>query len=320
MIRHLSKGISPEKFGPWLRKESSRALKIGLALLVISTALSAGLSKLSPAFASAWTQFNYQLSAVALHQHPVGLARTSATRLADHEYGLGPIFSTSPFNITEARHALRSEFPEVASVIDGVPQVPRAAALREANPTRYDERLADFTQRHQRLERARFARLYDREDVFTAPNANMQLGMVATKVFGFPDAAFHTLSTLVTSGLASIVLFTTVLVLSAAALWKSRRPARAWLKFLTWPTLASALVWGAILVMAIAAALFSAFTPNTSAVALIASLPLLLLLAKIPLHLAASLVLPPAPPAKWDGVERRKNRTPAPASPSPSDV
>ncbi|WP_438480278.1 hypothetical protein [Oleiharenicola lentus] len=309
-----SQGISDEKFSPWLRKESWRALKVSLVLLVASTVISAALSKFSDTFAGNWTRFNYRLSDVALEQHPIALARSFAARLGENEYGWGPLFSTTPFNITEAKKKLRAEFPEIASVINGEPQVPRSKALREPNPARYDARIAEFTERYHKIERRRFAKLYDRDDVFTAPNANMQLSIMVTKIFGFIDAFFFTLVSIFSAGFASVLMFTTVLVLSGMALWKSRRPARGWLKFITWPTLASALVWGAILFMAAAAALFSVFTPNTSALALIASLPFLFLLAKLPLHLAETLV---AKPAKWDGIERRKPRPPAPESPPP---
>lgn len=320
-----STGISNEKFGPWLRKELGRALKLGSILLVASAFLSAIFAAISPSFADGWTRFNYQLSNVALAQHPVALARTFATRLAENEYGYGPVFSTAPFNITAAKSKLRAQFPEVASVIAGEPQVPRARTLRAANPERYDQRIADFKTRYEKIEARRFAGLYDRDDVFSAPNANMKLSIVATKVFGLLDAGIHTLRSIFAGGLASVAMFITVMSLSGIALWKSRRPARGWLKFVMWPTLASVLVWGAIFLMAVAAAAFGSFTPNTSALALIASLPLLFSIAKLPLHLAESLVLAKKPwdgvdRRAWDGVERRKSRPPegTPAAPAPN--
>jgi hypothetical protein len=308
-----SQGISNEQFAPWLRREFFRALKIGALLLVISGAGASGLSLVSESFATVWTRLNYQLSSVALDQHPVALARTFASRLGENEYGWGPLLNSTPFNITAAKKKLRAAYPEVASVIAGVPQVPRAMSRRAANPELFDRRIAEFTERYRQIEERRFAKLYDRDDVFTAPNANMQLGILVTKIFGFPDAVFYTVASIFSGGFASVVLFVTVLGISAAALWKSRRPARTWLKFIMWPTLASALVWGAIFFMAIAAALFSGFTPNTSAVALIACLPFLALLAKLPLHLAETLVS--NKPAKWDGVERRKPRAPLQQTP-----
>jgi hypothetical protein len=66
------------------------------------------------------------------------------------------------------------------------------------------------------------------------------------------------------------------------------------------------LIWAAIMIMAGSAALFGGLTPNTSALALLATLPLLHVLAKLPLHLAETLV----PAGKiWDGIDRRKPRT-----------
>lgn len=313
-----SQGISNEKFGPWLRKELWRTLKVGGILLVVSAALSSAISALSPSFASGWSRFNYQLAVVALDQHPVAVARTFATRLADHEYGLGPVFSTAPFNITAAKKSLRADYPEVASVINGEPQVPRSRSLRAANPERYDQRIADFKTRYQAIEQRRFASLYDREDVFSAPNANLRLSIVATKVFGLLDAGIHTLGAILTGGLASLAMFIAVMSLSALALWQSRRPARGWLKLITWPTLASVLVWAIIFLMAVAAAAFGSLTPNTSAITLITCLPFLYALARLPLHLAESLVLAKPAPAKWDGVERRKPRPPQPEASAPA--
>ena len=115
--------------------------------------------------------------------------------------------------------------------------------------------------------------------------------------------------TIFTSGSAGVLLFATVLALSAVPLWRSRRPARGWLKFIVWPALASTLVWAAILIMAISAAVFGGVTSNTSALALLATLPLLFVLAKLPLHLAETLVNRTTS-APWDGVDRRKPRPP----------
>ncbi len=305
-----STGISDEKFRPWLRRELLHALKFGLVLLVAGAATVWGLTAVSPSFAAGWTNFNYQLSGVALDQHPLALARTFATRLRESEYGWGPLSLFAPFNVTVARQALRRDYPEVASVSDGVPQVPRSARLRSANPALHDQRMAAYLQRHNRIESGRFAGLYDRDDLFSAPNANVKLGLFVTKVFGLPDAFFFTLGTIFTE-VAGVVLFTTVLALTAMPLWRSRRPARTWLKALAWPTLASTLVWAAILIMAASAALFGGLTPNTSALALIASLPLLSMLAQLPLHLAETLVNSP-PSRKWDGIDRRKPRPPEP--------
>lgn len=314
-----STGISEEKFGPWLRRELLRSLKLGLILLVAGGALVWGLTAVSPAFAGGWTNFNYRLSAAALDEHPVALVRTFATRLRESEYGWGPLSLQAPFNVTAAQEALRRDYPEVTGVFDGVPQVPRGARLRNANPALYEQRLTAYLQRHDQIQSGRFTSLYDRDDMFSAPNANVKLGLFVTKVFGLPDAFLHTVGTILGSGAPGIVLFGTVLALTAMPLWRSRRPARTWLKLIAWPTLASTLVWAAIFIMAVSAALFGGLTPNTSALALFVSLPLLSMLAKLPLHLAETLVTPG--PRKWDGIDRRKNRmTPPGPPPKPGET
>jgi hypothetical protein len=307
-----STGISDENFRPWLHHELARALKLGLVLLTGGAAAVWGLGAVSSAFSAGWTNFNYQLSSVALDQHPLALVRTFATRLRESEYGWGPLSLASPFNVTSARQALRRDYPEVASVLNGVPQVPRGARLQNANPAQHAQRMAACLQRYNQIESGRFTSLYDRDDVFSAPNANVKLGLVATKLFGLPDALFFTVGTIFAGGLAGVVLFSTVLALSAMQLWRSRRPARTWLKFIVWPILASALVWAAIFVMSVSAALFGGLTPNTSALALLATLPLLYVLARVPLHFAETLVSKTPPLAKWDGVDRRKPRPPPP--------
>ncbi len=304
-----SSGISDEKFRPWLRSELIQSLKIGAVLLVVGTLFGWAGSQVSAGFAARWTTFNYELSSVALDQHPVALVRTFATRLRESEYGWRPLSFTAPFNVTAAREALRRDYPEVASVLNGVPQVPRSLSLRRANPERYEQRLAAYMERHTGIEAGRFASLYDRDDMFSPPNANVKLGLFVTKAFGLPDAFLYTVGTIFAGGLPGVLLFGTVLALTAVPLWRSRRPARTWLKLLAWPTLASALIWGAIFFMAIASALFGGFTANTSAVALLATLRLLCTLARAPLHLAETLV---AQPRKWDGIDRRKPRPPEP--------
>jgi len=307
-----STGLSTENFRPWLARELRRALKHGLIFLIGGGALVWSLTAFSPAFAAGWTNFNYRLSAVALDQHPLALARSFATRLRESEYGWNPLGFAAPFNVTAARGTLRRDFPEVASVADGVPQVPRAARLRTANAALYEQRMADYMTRHHRIEAGRFASLYDRDDLFSAPNANVKLGLFVTKVFGLPDALLFTAGTIITNGLAGVLLFASVLALTASPLWRSRRPARTWLKVIVWPALASTLIWAAILVMAASAALFGGLTPNTSALALFATLPLLYVFAKLPLHLAETLVNPAPATAKWDGIDRRQPRPPEP--------
>ncbi len=301
-----STGISNEKFAPWLRRELLRAVRNSLILLVAGGALVWGLTAASPAFATGWTNFNYRLSAVALDQHPVALVRLFAARLRDSEYGWHLMNPAAPFNVTAARATLKRDFPEVAGVFSGEPLVPRAAALRRADPAKFDARIATYRQRYEHVESGRFTSLYDRDDLFSAPNANVKLGLFVTKIFGLPDAFFHVIGTLFTNGLAGILLFGTVLALTASPLWRSRRPARLWLKALVWPTLASTLIWVAIMIMAVSAAVFGGLTPNTSALALFATLPLLYVFAKLPLHLAETLIAAPKP---WDGIDRRKPRT-----------
>lgn len=307
-----SKGISDDKFGVWLRRESWLTLRLSALALIVSLALSQVLLALSPALAAGWDRLNYQLSVVALDQHPVALIRTFGARLQDSEYGWSLLDASAPFNVTEARKKLRSDYPEVASVTNGVPQVPRATKLRSANPAAYDARLAGYLVRYNRIEAGRFTSLYQRDDLFTPPNANVKLGILITKLFGLPDAFLFTLGAILSAGLASVLLFSIVLALSGRALWRSRRPARTPLKLIVWPVLASTLVWGAIIFMAVAAALFGGFTTNTSALALGAALPFLYLLAQMPLQLGESLMLKTPVSVKWDGIERRKPRGPAP--------
>ena len=305
-----SKGISDDKFGVWFRRESWRSLKLGGLLAMVGFVVSQSLTLVSPAFSAAWDRFNYQLSSVAPDQHPLALARTFGTRLRESEYGWGLLDASTPANVTAARMRLRQDYPEVASVLNGVPQVSRAAKLRAANPARYDERTADYLHRYNRIEAARFTSLYQRDDLFTPPNANVKLGILITKIFGLPDALFYTAGSIASAGLASVALFSLVLALSGRALWRSRRPARMAFKIVVWPTLASALVWGAIAGMAVSAALFGGLTNNTSALALFTVSPLLYLLAQMPLHLGESLILKTPVPRKWDGVDRRKPRPP----------
>ncbi len=306
-----STGISEEKFRPWLRHELSRALKQGLVLLVLGLVMVGGLTTLSPEFSSGWSVYNYRLSSVALDQHPLALARTFASRLRESEYGWSPLSLANPFNVTAARQALHHDFPEVASVINGVPQVPRGLALKNTNPAKYEARLDEYLQRYHQIESGRFTSLYDRDDLFSPPNANVKLGLFVTKLFGLFDAFFYTAGTIFAGGSAGVILFSTVLALSAVPLWRSRRPARTSLKLIVWPTLASALVWGAILIMAVSAAVFGGLTPNTSALPLLASLPLLFVLAKVPLHLAETLVQKRTTTPPWDGIDRRKPRPPS---------
>ena len=86
---------------------------------------------------------------------------------------------------------------------------------------------------------------------------------------------------------------------------------------IVWPTLASALIWIAIVAMSIGSIVAGSFTVNTSAISLLTALPFLFLFAKMPLRFSESLAYS-KPTTKWDGVERRKGRQPtAPAENPP---
>ena len=305
-------GIPPansatETMGAWLRRESLRALKVGTLLLIAGLAVVYALDAAWPAFSSRWWRVNHQLTRAALEQHPLAHARNFGTHLGANEYGWGLLAWSTPFNVTAAQDELKLEFPEFLGVRNGTPIAKHSSALLRQN------RVAAYVARYQVIEARRFARIYAPPDPFSPPDANAELGQVVTKIFGLPDAAIATVRRIVAGGMTSILLCSTVLALSAVALWQSRRPARRWLKLLVWPTLASTLVWIAIVAMSVGSVLGGKFTDNTSAIALLTALPFLFLAAKLPLRYAETLALtkPPAP-AKWDGVERRKNREPTP--------
>lgn len=308
-------GTSPangptETMGAWLRRESTRALKVSVLLLVAGLALVYALDAAWPDFSALWWRGNYQLTHTALEQHPLALARNFGTRLGVSEYGWGLLSWSEPFNVSSAQEKLKHDFPEFIGVKNGAALALRSSALLRKN------RVAVYLARYQQIETRRFARIYAPPDPFSPPDANAELGQVVTKIFGLPDAAINTVRHIVVGGMTSILLFSTVLAFAAVALWESNRPARRWLKLLAWPTLASALIWVAIVAMSLGSVACGAFTENTSALSLLAGLPFLLVCAKLPLRYSESLVLK-NPPAKWDGVERRKNRTPiSPAEPS----
>jgi hypothetical protein len=301
-----------EKFGAWLRRESWRAVKLGALLLAGGLVLVYVLSSIWPDLAAPWQRLNYQLTHTALEQHPLALWRTFGRRLGASEYGWGVLSWSEPFNVTAAGAELRNRYPEFVGVRDGAVVARHTSLLKRGDPERQKaqaKRAEDYLARYRQIESRRFARIYGGADVFSPPDPNAELGRVVTKVFGLPDAALHTVRHLVAGGFMSILLFNTVLAISAVALGQSHRPARWWLKLMVWPALASALIWVAIVAMSLGALLGGAFTPNTSALALLAALPFLFLLAKLPLRLAEELVFKPKP---WDGVERRRNRPPPP--------
>ena len=301
-----------ETFRQWFRRELWLETRVALVHLVVGCTLVLALSTLWPGFGTSWNRLNYQLTYVALEQHPVALIRIFANRLGDSEYGWGLFSLTEPMNVTSARERLKLDYREIYGLgPDGTPQFLRTSSLRRADPATQKLRSMGYLTRHQQIESRRFARLYQPEDPFNPTDSGTKLARLITKLFGLPDAFIHTLRSIVASGVSGILLFSTVLALSAVALWQSHRPARWWLKLIVWPTLASALIWLAIAVMSISAAFFGNLTPNTSALAVFTALPLLFLAAKFPLRYAESLVLAPTP-KKWDGIERRKPRPPEP--------
>ena len=253
---------------------------------------------------------------VALEQHPLALARSFGNRLGESEYGWAPLSWSEPFNVTAAVEELSRTYPEFVEVRNGVP-VARSTSLARRTGVRHPDsqvkRAAAYLARYQEIERHRFQRVYG-QDLFSPPDANAELGQVGTKFFGLLDSAIHTCSLIVTGGVMSILLFSTVLAFSMVALWQAQRPTRRWLKLLVCPLLASTLIWVSIIVMSLGVMVAGAFTPNTAVLSFLASVPLMFLCAKAPLRLLDELLFKPKP---WDGVERRKNRAPAPVNPAP---
>jgi hypothetical protein len=303
-----------ETFRQWLRRELWLETKVALVLLAAGCTAVLGLDTFWSDFGPAWTRLNYQLTYVALEQHPVALIRTFANRIGDSEYGWGFFSAAEPFNVSSAKLQLRQDFREIYGVApDGTPQFLRTSGLKKVDPMVQKARGAVYLVRYQNIEAHRFTRLYQPDDPFNPTDSGTKLARMVTKIFGVPDAIFFTIGSIINAGISGILLFSTVLALSAVALWQSHRPARWWLKLLVWPSLASALIWLAIAVMSLSAAGFGRLTPNTSALALFTALPFLFLAAKLPLRYAESLVHVTLPkPAKWDGVDRRKPRPPEP--------
>jgi hypothetical protein len=303
-----------ETFRQWLRRDLWLEARVALVFLVTGGIAVLGLDAFWSGFGPYWNRLNYQLTYVALEEHPVALIRTFANRLGDSEYGWGCFSAAEPMNVSSARQQLQQDFRDIYGVgPDGKPQFLRTSNLRRADPAKQQQRSDAYLARYRQIESRRFSSLYQPDDPFNPTDSGTKLARLITKIFGLPDAFIFTLRSIVSAGLSGILLFSTVLGLSAAALLQSHRPARWWLKVLVWPTLASALIWLAIVVMSISAAIFSSLTPNTSALALFTALPFLFLAAKLPLRYAESLVHVTLPkPAKWDGVDRRKPRPPEP--------
>lgn len=299
-----------ESFRAWLRRETRRELKWCAGLLVAGLAAVIVAGQVWPGFEGAWNRLNYQLTGVALNQHPLAHLRNFGQRLENSEYGWRLLSWNAPFNVTVAREELRREYPEVIGVFDGQAVIPRDASLRRLNAARHERRITDFLTRYYAIELNRFTWLYGDEDVYSLPERSTVLGRLVTKFLGLPDAFLWVLHQIVAAGLASILMFGTVLGLSAVALRESRRPARRWIKVLLWPLFASALVWVEILFMAISAALLSWATPNTAALTLFATLPLMLLAAKAPFRFAESLLLKAGPNATAVDILRTLTRSP----------
>jgi hypothetical protein len=304
----------PKKsFRLWLRQESWRETKFAALFLAAGCVAVLGLDTMWSGFDTSWSRLNYQLTYVALEQHPVALIRTFANRLGDSEYGWGLFSPAEPFNVSSARAQLRQDFRDIYGVgPDGQPQFLRTSGLKRVDPAAQKARGAAYLVQYQNIESHRFARLYQPDDPFNPTDSGTKLARMITKIFGVPDALFYMLHSIVATGVSGILLFSTVLALSAVALRRSHRPARWWLKLLVWPSLASALIWLAIAAMSVSAALFGGLTPNTSALAVFTALPYLFLAAKLPLRYAESLVHVAPAAKKWDGIERRKPRPPEP--------
>ena len=303
----------PVAFKFWLRQELGRELKLGAVFLALGLAAVFVAGRLWSGFDARWTRLNYQLTYVALDQHPTALLDTFATRLSETEYGWGFFSLAEPFNVSAARARLHADFPDFVGVgADGRPVPLRSSARRRADPAVHEARAAEFLARHHQLEARRFARLYRPAGAFDAPSPTDRLARYFTKLIGLPDAFLHLARTIVASGITSILLFSGTLAITAVALWNSARPSRLWFKLLLLPFLASTLGWWTIGLMSVSAALFGSLTANTAALAVLAGAPLLYLAAKAPLRLLEELRLQPRP---WDGVERR--RAPRPPTPPP---
>lgn len=295
---------TPPSFRVWLRHEFLRELRLAAVFLLLGLALVFVADRVSPRFGSVWTRLNYQLTATALEQHPTALLDAFAARLSATQYGWGLFSLTEPFNVTAAREHLRADFPEFIGLDqNGQPLTVRRSALRRESNAQREARAAAYLERYRAIESRRFTRLYPDDSPFDVPPASIRLGRLVTKVLGLPDATAHLFRRTLMAGTVSFLLFSGTFALSAVALWTSARPARRWLKVLLCPFLASALAWVVILLMSISAAIFGGFTPNTSALAVLAGAPLIYLAAKIPLRFLEELQLKPKP---WDGVERRK--------------
>lgn len=291
-------------FGQWLRHEFLRELRRGAVLLVVGLAVVFAADKFSADFGPAWSRLNYRLTNVALEQHPAALREAFADRLSQTQYGWNIFSWAEPFNVTAARARLRAEFPDFAGLDAQGRAVPMRGSSRHQSDAAQQQARADaYRERYTAIESHRFGRLYPEDSPFEMPGATVRLGRLVTKILGAPDAAMHLFRRTHEAGNVSFLLFCLTFAVAAAALWTSPRPARHWLKLLLCPFLASTLAWGVILFMSIGAALFGSFTPNTSALAVFAGIPLLYFAAKIPLRLLEQLQLKPKP---WDGVERRR--------------
>ncbi|MDB6115055.1 MAG: hypothetical protein JWQ62_2000, partial [Lacunisphaera sp.] len=150
-----------EPFRSWLRRELWRETKLSLIFLAAGCTLVLSLGTLWSGFEDHWNRLNYQLTYVALEQHPVALVRNFASRLGDSEYGWGVFSFAEPANVTSARAQLKADFPEVYGVdASGAPQVRPTSKLKRLDPVVQKQRAAAYQQRYEHIEARRFSRLY----------------------------------------------------------------------------------------------------------------------------------------------------------------
>lgn len=292
-------------FRAWFWQGLKRALRQGTILLAAGFAVVFVADRFSESFSDRWLRLNFQLAKVALEQHPAALRESVAERLSQTQYGWGLFSWSAPFNVTAARAQLREEFPDFAGLDkDGKP-IPMRSSVRHGDAAQQQARAEIYRYRYTHIESHRFARLYPEDSPFEMASTTVRLGRLVTKLIGAPDATINLFRRTRESGRVSFALFCLTFAIAGFALRNSQRPARRWLKVLLCPFYASALAWVVILLLSISAALFGAFTPNTSALAVLAGVPLIYFVARIPLRMLEELQFKPK---AWDGVERRRGR------------
>jgi hypothetical protein len=141
-----------ETFRQWLRRELWCETKVALVLLAAGCTAVLGLDTFWPGFGPSWSRLNYQLTYVALEQHPVALIRTFANRLGDSEYGWGLFSLAEPANVTSAHQQLRSDFKEIYGVgPDGQPQFLRTSSLKHPDPVVQKARAAAYLAHYEHI-------------------------------------------------------------------------------------------------------------------------------------------------------------------------